>query len=637
MTHSQVSGHGASRSPRESGRPARRSSKKPGAARRFLRQRLQSRAFTAVVTGTVLVVVLGVLALRARGDDLEAHREATALLHQLKQVDAEWNVDVLRSRTDLQAGHDLAASPLPIITSLEAVLRRKPDGFLGGPGAGNARVLQLLERNKQVMEQKIALIERFKSQHSVLRNSLRYLPLAATEALAGLEATAPAAKAPMVQALHEVLTQTLVYVSAPKALSASKVTEGLTRLQRLGTSLPPDAAERVAGFAAHVATVLRQEQLGTQLLADLMAVPTALGIDELSDAHAEGHAQLLAAWQRDRWLLLGYCLLLLLGLGHGARRLFRSRRLLSKTHAELQRTRARLEESQLHLMQSERMSALGQMVAGVAHEIHTPLAHVKDSFEVLSEQVAPVAGLAAHAHEFVQLLRDPQRSHDREQFKREFRGFEAASREMTQQCVVDVVEQQLKDGLHGIGQISEIVTSLKDFSRPDRAKVSEFSVHDGLETTLVLARNLLKNRVEVRREFGQVPMIHGSPSQINQVFLNLVTNAVHAIPEGRAEPGVIILRTLMEGRDMLRVEVRDNGSGIPDDVLPRIFDPFFTTRAAGQGIGLGLSISFKIVQEHGGMILVDTQPGTGTVFSVLLPVRSRRSVAPQGTGALAPA
>jgi len=154
---------------------------------------------------------------------------------------------------------------------------------------------------------------------------------------------------------------------------------------------------------------------------------------------------------------------------------------------------------------------------------------------------------------------------------------------------------------------------------------------------LVLARHLLKNRVEVRKEFGEVPRIHGSPSQIGQVFLNLFANAVHAIPEGRAEPGVIVLRTRMEGRDMLRMEIQDNGRSIPDDVLPRIFDPFFTTREAGQGIGMGLSVSFGIVQEHGGMILVDTEPGAGTVFAVLLPVRARRGAVPQAVGALASA
>ena len=245
-------------------------------------------------------------------------------------------------------------------------------------------------------------------------------------------------------------------------------------------------------------------------------------------------------------------------------------------------------------------------IAGVAKVLHADAAHLG---EFLAENVAAlVAGLAkGYSHVLA-----PATSTGKDVMPR------AAA-------------------LLDVQQISEIVACLKSFDHQDGGKPSEFSVQEGLENTLVLTRSLLKNRVEVRREFGQVPRIHGMPAQINQVFLNLITNAVQAIPEGRAEPGVITLRTLVEGRDMLRVEVRDNGIGIPDDVLPRIFDPFFTTRAGGQGTGMSLAISFKIVQEHGGMILVDTVPGTGTVFSVLLPVRPRRGAAPQAAGVLASA
>ena len=600
-------------------------------------RRVRSRAFVSAAIGFVLAALLGALIARTRVVDFDAHHEVAALLRQLRQVDADWNVDVLRAKAGLTSGTDPAATALPLVQLLEAALRRKPGEFWSGHEAGNARVLQLLERNKQVLDQKSALIERFKSQHAILRNSSRYLPAAAAEVLAGLDAVAPAAKAPVGQAVEEVLTQALTYINMPETLTATKVTEALARLQRLAPTLPPDAAERVAGFSAHATTVLKQEQLGDQLLADLAALPTARSIDELIEAHAQEHAKLLAAQQNDRWLLLGYCLVLLVTLGYVARRMFRSRRQLGKTTAELQRANAKLQEAQTHLVQSEKTSALGQMIAGIAHEIDTSLVRVKGPLDLLGGQVASVAGLVASSQEFVQMMRDPQRSHDREQFNREFRSFEAATREVAEHGVLDAAGPMLQDGRHGIEQIAEIVASLKTFSPSDRTKASEFSVHESLDSMLVLARHLLKNRVEVRKEFGEVPRIHGSPSQISQVFLNLFTNAVHAIPEGRAEPGVIVLRTRMEGRDMLRVEIQDNGRGIPDDVLPRIFDPFFTTREAGQGTGMGLSVSFGIVQEHGGMILVDTEPGAGTVFAVLLPVRPRRGATVQAVGALASA
>ena len=187
---------------------------------------------------------------------------------------------------------------------------------------------------------------------------------------------------------------------------------------------------------------------------------------------------------------------------------------------------------------------------------------------------------------------------------------------------MDELGTLLKDGLHGIDEISEIVLNLKNFSRLDRAKVTEFSVQDGLESTLLLAKNLLKNSVQIVKEYVAVPKISCSPSQINQVFLNIITNAVHAMPESRKESAVITLRTSREGDDMVRIEIQDNGAGIPKDVLPKIFDPFFTTKEIGKGTGMGLSISYKIIQEHGGKIVVDTEEGMGTVFSILLPVRT---------------
>jgi signal transduction histidine kinase len=175
------------------------------------------------------------------------------------------------------------------------------------------------------------------------------------------------------------------------------------------------------------------------------------------------------------------------------------------------------------------------------------------------------------------------------------------------------------DALHGIEQISEIILNLKDFSRLDRSKVSRFDLNEGLESTLVIARNLVKHKT-VKRELGQIPLIECSPSQVNQVFLNLITNAAQATRDDHS--GEIAVRSSVAPNGYVRVEISDNGHGIPDNVLPKIFDPFFTTKDVGQGTGLGLSIAYKIVQEHGGRIEVRSKVGQGTTFSVLLPVKA---------------
>ena len=176
--------------------------------------------------------------------------------------------------------------------------------------------------------------------------------------------------------------------------------------------------------------------------------------------------------------------------------------------------------------------------------------------------------------------------------------------------------QLAKDGLYGIEQISEIVLNLKNFSRLDRSKVSSFNLNEGLESALVLAKHELKH-LAVKKQFGDIPAITCSPSQLNQVFLNLITNAAQAT-EGRA--GEIQLTTRAPDPGHVEIEVADNGKGIPAEILPRIFDPFFTTKDVGKGTGLGLSIAYKIVEAHGGRITVDSKPGVGTRFTVRLPV-----------------
>jgi signal transduction histidine kinase len=173
-----------------------------------------------------------------------------------------------------------------------------------------------------------------------------------------------------------------------------------------------------------------------------------------------------------------------------------------------------------------------------------------------------------------------------------------------------------KDGLYGTGEMAEIVGNLKDFSRLDRSKVTSFNLNDGLASSLGLARHMLKT-VNVARNFGEIPAITCAPSQINQVFLNLITNAVQALDPAK---GTITLTTRADNGGVA-IEVADNGKGIPPDVLPKIFDPFFTTKEVGKGTGLGLSISYKIIRQHGGRIEVASAVGKGTRFTVWLPLK----------------
>ena len=174
----------------------------------------------------------------------------------------------------------------------------------------------------------------------------------------------------------------------------------------------------------------------------------------------------------------------------------------------------------------------------------------------------------------------------------------------------------IEESIEGVERVKNIVQNLKTFSRIDHAEVSIVHINESLDSTINIAWNEIKYVTELKREYGDIPEIICYPQQLNQVFLNLLVNAAHAM-EGR--PGCITLRTWCEG-DQLFISVADTGCGIPEEIRQRIFEPFFTTKEIGKGTGLGLSISYDIIKKHGGEIVIDSEVGSGTTFTVMLPV-----------------
>ena len=579
-----------------------------------------------------LTAVLVFLVLQTRAINFNTSNEIVNTLRQLKQVDAEWNVDVLRAKTGLVTNYDQVASPLPLIARLEEQLTSTTDQYWLGHEDSIVAMKPMLEKFQQLMAQKIDGIEQFKSQNAILRNSSRFLPVAANDVVEVIRRSNMSAGESQVmeRLLNDLLANSISYTqTAEQSLRESVVQEAAT-LQSRAAAVGGVLRERTDIFVAHVNTLLRQQDRGAQLLTELSALPTAKTLDDLSDAHTRENDKLLVhlqTYQRALALYSAFLLLLLAWLGW---KLFRNYQLLNKSNAALvqsndtlEQANRELKESHVRLVQSEKMSALGQMVAGIAHEINTPLAYIKSTFSILRDQLMPVNTLATESHGFAQAMRARER--DQSILREHFQKFEVVAGDLVQHGVMQEVDTLLADGTHGIEQISEIVLNLKNFSRLDREKVTDFSVEEGLDSTLLLARNVLKNKVQIRKDYGHVPVVEGSPSQVNQVFLNIITNAVQAMPE-RAEENVITLRTgLSPDESMVQVEIQDNGSGIPDNVLPHIFDPFYTTKAIGEGTGMGLSISYKIIQEHGGQILVESFKDVGTVFTILLP-RDKRAV-----------
>ncbi|MDD5056220.1 MAG: ATP-binding protein [Sideroxydans sp.] len=273
---------------------------------------------------------------------------------------------------------------------------------------------------------------------------------------------------------------------------------------------------------------------------------------------------------------------------------------------------SRLKSSQTALVQSEKMASLGQMVAGVAHEINTPLGYVQNNVTIGNELFGHVQNMFASYETLVDKMLDGQSS--AEEVSAQIQQIAEMRAALSVNEMLGEMRGLMEDSLYGIGQISELVLNLKNFSRMDSAATDTVSLHDCIASALNIGRNILKNKVEIVRQFGDIPAIKCAPSQLNQVFLNLFTNAAQAI----ADHGRITIKT-WHVNDAVHIEVADTGKGIPAENIARIFDPFFTTKAIGEGTGLGLSITYQIIQQHGGDIRVTSRVGEGTCFHIRLP------------------
>jgi signal transduction histidine kinase len=282
---------------------------------------------------------------------------------------------------------------------------------------------------------------------------------------------------------------------------------------------------------------------------------------------------------------------------------------------ELDHMNTALKNSTAALIQSEKLASIGQMVAGVAHEMNTPLAYVSSSVELVKDQLPEVEALIA---EYVKLTELLNSGADEQMLGKQFEQVQVLSTAFRENRPLDEAGALLARSIHGLNQIRELVMNLKNYSRTDRERMMEFNLNEGLDSVLMLAKPVLKTRVKVVKDYGDIPFVACSPSQINQVFLNLVTNAAQAI-EG--DTGTIQIQTRALA-DRVQIVVRDNGKGIPPEAMPKIFEPFFTTKKVGEGTGLGLSISRKIVEEHGGTIQAESVVGKGTVVTVSLPAQA---------------
>ncbi|WP_017304805.1 ATP-binding protein [Spirulina subsalsa] len=305
---------------------------------------------------------------------------------------------------------------------------------------------------------------------------------------------------------------------------------------------------------------------------------------------------------------------------------------LVEKNSQITHALQQLKTTQIKLIQTEKMSSLGQLVAGICHEVNNPVSFIH--------------GNLSHAEEYVQNLVELIRL-----YQEEYPDVPPHIKEYQAEVDLDFILQDLDSLLGsmrmGTQRILEIVQSLRNFSRLDQSEAKAVDIHDGIESTLLILRNRLGtplrgSPIEVIRDYNDLPLIHCYPGQLNQVFMNLISNAIDALIEAdiarnsdelEQYPAQLYISTKQVNSETIGITIKDNGLGICEQVCPHIFDPFFTTKPVGKGTGLGLSISYKIITDlHQGQLICHSVPGQGSEFRVEIPARQYSSAAqPEST------
>ena len=255
-----------------------------------------------------------------------------------------------------------------------------------------------------------------------------------------------------------------------------------------------------------------------------------------------------------------------------------------------ERTRE-LREAQDQLIMREKMASLGNLVAGVAHEVNTPVGAVHSAADVTKRCIDKIKSVLTSSRDLDEVMNSKQFQNS-----------------------IEILEDNNKVTITASERIAKIVRSLRTFARLDEAEYQKVNIHEGLDSTLTLVEHEMKNRITVVRDYGEIPEIHCYSNQLNQVFMNVLMNAIQAIEK----EGTITVKTYLQDTDVI-VKISDTGCGISPENIDKIFNPGFTTRGVGVGTGLGLSISYNIIHKHRGEIKVESEVGKGSTFTVILP------------------
>jgi two-component system NtrC family sensor kinase len=591
-------------------------------------------AFAVVVAFAALGLLVS-LALESRPLPVEVHVAQYTIVSDLERINEDFST---------------------LVTALRAAWAE-----MQPPGEGARALLSRVSSQPQQLPQSLFELRGNASQETRLRNTFQTFTgtindstklvdelisdqTAYTSAVAFIrESGARVIQQMRDRSLDRAAADTFQLVVGTLDFAGSRPSVQESELRRLLVSLGRDRRvegmpEDVDRLITSIETIVGKKESIRSKLEQLAGTSVDANATNLGAAAQDLYQTAVARVDQARLMLAVYAVVLLLAVGFVAFRLHGSYREINLANSELaelnesleQRVTERtnelagtlsdLKESQVQLVQAEKMSSLGQLVAGISHEINTPLLYLANNAELIQERVglmrqfiaACVAAFSIKSEDF------PDRSEYQAKFVHALKDVKLMLRDEDLEASILEAEDLARDSIAGLGEITEMAQSLKDFSRLDRAPVASFDVNAGLDKTLVIAKNIVKHKANITKLYGELPEIQCSPSQINQVFLNIITNAAQAIETH----GEIVITTRLHDATHVAIRISDTGCGIPQENLSKIRDPFFTTKEVGTGTGLGLSIVDEIIRSHQGQLLIESEVGKGSVFTVVLPMKS---------------
>jgi two-component system NtrC family sensor kinase len=602
------------------------------------------RTLTVIVLALAALALLVGAALKSRSIPLETHIARYTLDSNIARLEDEFRtlVNSLETawRSSQAPGEAASALHQRVVADVEGLAQTV--ALIPGSALQRERMQNSLERLEATMATVDELTTNLLSEQAEYSQNLALLRDGGPEVVRQLRTLGQTRVA---ADLFQLMAETIEF-------SASEKPIGQFQIRRLQTSLNRDqrvdaTVASLAGplLAAVTAVIPAKDDIRSRLT-QLGSVSLQNNADALNVAAGTAYQGAVSSAESARAMLSVYAIVMLLSVGVIGFRLRGSYRETNRANEELatlnesleQRVHERtedlsnalseLKESQVQLVQAEKMSSLGQLVAGISHEINTPLLYLANNALLIQERVGALQDFVRRSAESLSM--SPSDFADRSEYQTRLieglRNLKLLLRENELEASVEEIVDLNRDSIEGLDDLTEMAQSLKDFSRLDRAPVDNFDVNAGLDKTLNIARNIVKHKAEVRKFYGDVPNIECSPSKINQVFLNLITNAAQAI-EGQGE---IVISTKLKGDSHVVISISDTGCGIPEENLEKIRDPFFTTKEVGTGTGLGLSIVDEIVRSHGGELVIDSKVGKGSTFSVVLPIK--QADAPAETG-----